>query len=350
MVKIRQKRADNAKIIASDPKPVPIVQAPKLTVAQANITDIPNEFKQFELIQEPSNEVLQTILSVIDSIGKPHPLLSALCNKTAEAKELYTIIRKDPELVAKVINVANSPLFGLSKPITNLNHAIVFLGIVQVKGIATQYALQETIQFDSERQKDVYEKIWSAGFLASYIVLELVRELGFDNGAELSTRCQLSYLGDLAIIFDKPENLTLYNSNVDLFTRTKNVQNIYKTNQAIIASTLAMKWNLPKEIVDSVAQNLLPFTNYESDESLEHMQQVNTFLCYISCRLADVIIFNDDHNILNNTSLDMQVTGYIEFLYTQEQMQTFMINNINKTISSVTFKRKVSQFLEEISL
>ena len=46
----------------------------------------------------------------------------------------------------------------------------------------------------------------------------------------------------------------------------------------------------------------------------------------------------------------MQVTGYIEFLYTQEQMQTFMINNINKTISSVTFKRKVSQFLEEISL
>ena len=50
----------------------------------------------------------------------------SLTRSINDPKELLNIIKNDPELVVKVIKVANSSLFSPGKSITTINHSIVY--------------------------------------------------------------------------------------------------------------------------------------------------------------------------------------------------------------------------------
>ena len=86
--------------------------------------EVRKELFEFVLIRNITDGQRTEIESEIQNIRKPHPLLGSLVGNITDSKALYDLVRTDPELVAKIINVANSPLFGLSQPITTVNHAI----------------------------------------------------------------------------------------------------------------------------------------------------------------------------------------------------------------------------------
>ena len=55
-------------------------------------------------------------------------------------------------MTAKVLNAVNSPLFALQQPITNINHAIIFLGVGIVKSIVMQFAMHQGMKFKDKNQ------------------------------------------------------------------------------------------------------------------------------------------------------------------------------------------------------
>jgi len=115
-----------------------------------NPKDVPapsEDFLNFDLLRDVADEKQRKILESATSLKKPHPLLMSLTRDINDPKTLMDIIKKDPELVVKVIKVANSSLFALSKSITTINHAIVYLGVLQAKNIAMQFALERSVDF-----------------------------------------------------------------------------------------------------------------------------------------------------------------------------------------------------------
>jgi len=93
----------------------------------------------------------------IDSDVNASVLLPNLSKSITNPQELIQIVKSDPELVAKVLNLANSPFFGLRKIITDVNHAVIYLGVTQVKNIATQFAIAQSFEFASDEQKKAYD-------------------------------------------------------------------------------------------------------------------------------------------------------------------------------------------------
>ncbi|MEP7703134.1 HDOD domain-containing protein [Paraglaciecola sp. 25GB23A] len=308
-----------------------------------------NEFFEFQLFDAKNQQHKEDFLNDILTLRKPHPMLIPLSRNILEPKELFDIIKTDPQLVAKIITIVNSPLYGVRKPITNINHAIIFLGVVQVKNIATQFVLEKTVAFVSRRQELAYKRIWSACFLASSISLILAKELNFENAAEISTRCLLSYIGDISILAAKPELANIYLDNAALYNRVKQSQTLIGTNAAIVGSVLAKEWKLPSEIVSSIANSLTPLTG-KLDTSLPAEQLSEVILCYYACRLADTLIFEQNGGTPEIQELSFESTGKLEFYYAKKLINFAKLDAINTAISATAFKRKVSELLSHLQV
>ncbi len=59
--------------------------------------------------------------------------------------QLLKLIEQDPQISARVIGLANTPLFGSSKKVTSIGDAAMLLGITRVKSVAVGIAVMSTL-------------------------------------------------------------------------------------------------------------------------------------------------------------------------------------------------------------
>lgn len=84
-------------------------------------------------------------------------LLRLLDDSTVSVEELAQVISSDPSLVLRVIQVANSPFYMLSRPVESVKEAVFVLGITTIKSITTAISIQKGLQSFAPR-KDVFDQ------------------------------------------------------------------------------------------------------------------------------------------------------------------------------------------------
>lgn len=60
-------------------------------------------------------------------------------------RELLKLIQMDPQISAKIVGLANTPLFGASKRVTSVSDAAIMLGLTRVKSVAVGIAVMSTL-------------------------------------------------------------------------------------------------------------------------------------------------------------------------------------------------------------
>lgn len=311
--------------------------------------EIPEQLKNFQLIlfKQIDNQQLKDISNIIECYRKPHPLLLPLAKGAFEPNELFDLIKTDPEMTAKILNVVNSPMFGLRQPITSINHAIIFIGVSSVKSIAMQFAINQSVAYETTKQDEAAKKIWLASYLASTFGFLLAKELGRENPAELSTYCLLSYLGDMALLSFKPELAEEYLTTSDTFTRVANVQSKLQSNSAIIGSLMAKEWLLPKTIVNAIEYTLLPLVNGMAKSNLTAAQQQDTLICYIACRLGEMAAFQNITDVSLMGKLGLDELDSIDFSYTQAQLSSLQLEKINILLNDANMLKKMNALINK---
>jgi len=73
-------------------------------------------------------------------------LLAALCARNTEPAEISRIVGSDPGLTLRVLKVANSAFYGLSRTVSTVERAIIVLGLNAVRGIAAAACLDRTME------------------------------------------------------------------------------------------------------------------------------------------------------------------------------------------------------------
>lgn len=69
-------------------------------------------------------------------------------NPHATTHDMVKAIQSDPLLIARILKLANSPLYGLSRSVTDIAHAIALLGRDMVRTFVIASAANETIAID----------------------------------------------------------------------------------------------------------------------------------------------------------------------------------------------------------
>ena len=90
-------------------------------------------------------------LGVLSSSAHSAPrILATLCNPGVSAAEIAKLIGREPGLTARVLRVANSAFYGLSRSVATIDRAVVVLGLDAVRGVAAAACLDRTVLRASE--------------------------------------------------------------------------------------------------------------------------------------------------------------------------------------------------------
>lgn len=69
-------------------------------------------------------------------------------DKNSSLADLVKVVEGDPMLTANILKSSNSPLYGFSREIKNIAHAVSLFGMATVRGFALSSAIKQNIKID----------------------------------------------------------------------------------------------------------------------------------------------------------------------------------------------------------
>lgn len=176
-------------------------------------------------------------------------------------KDLVEVIKHDPVFTLKILRLVNSPYFGLSREISSINHASVYLGLNTLKNVALGLAAVGAIPQAASQRMDM-----GAFWLHSLAVGTCTRMLGLklgvsrDDVSEYFAAGLLHDIGKVVFALYMPDEfaqaaerarepgVSLYQCELEIFGAT----------HVDIGALLAEKWNLPVDLRDAIALHHTP--------------------------------------------------------------------------------------------
>ncbi len=76
-------------------------------------------------------------------------MVQRICtDQNSSMQDLVKVVERDPMLTANILKSANSPLYGFSKEIKNVSHAISLFGMATIRGFALSSAIKQNFKID----------------------------------------------------------------------------------------------------------------------------------------------------------------------------------------------------------
>ena len=208
-------------------------------------------------------------------------LLSLLDDTEVPMKKVVDLLRIDPALSAEILRVSNSALYGLSRRIDNVSHAIVVLGTEVVKRLALTVALG---RFSHSFLRNQSLRICWDHSVACALIAEELADAMEQPKDRAYTSGLLHDVGRLALLVCYPAeyaNLMAVAREND-FDELECERQLFDIGHCAAGEWLGVQWNLPSDFVQAIAQHHAAEANDKSLLSI--VTAANT--------IADAIGFN----------------------------------------------------------
>jgi len=206
-----------------------------------------------------------TLDNVLDNIHRlpslpavVNELILALSNEGLSVSELAHGIEKDQALSARALRVANSPFYGMRKPISSIHDAIVVLGFRAVSSLVTTAALTD---FFKSPQLSWFDQssFWRHSLGAAVSGRRLARVVGLDPEIGF-TAGLLHDIGRLLLVVccaKDYEAAIVWRGQHDAFLLDAEEQ-VLGVTHCQAGAALARHWNFAPEIQEAVATHHHP--------------------------------------------------------------------------------------------
>jgi len=196
--------------------------------------------------------------------------------------EVAAIISSDPAITAKLLKIANSPLYSQRRSLNNLREALTLLGFNASLTISLSFSL---LQMLNGKNKN-YENYWKRSIVAASIARILGLRLGV---AKLEDLFLASLLQDIGILVLQCISNSPYpkdgTENLDHITRMKLEEETFGVDHSLVGAWLLESWRLPDYLVKSVMYS----HSLNRADSNKNESEDNFHYCLnISGTLADV--------------------------------------------------------------
>ena len=204
-------------------------------------------------------DVLRMVINKIEDLPPlpliVHKILSLTQDETSNTSELGQVISNDQALAAKVLRIANSPLYHVSSVVTSISHAVALLGFRSIRNLAMGISTMDTFNQSAENPLLLRQQFWEhslATALASKALADRIRHRQPD---EAFVGGLLHDIGRMVFNQFFPESFSEAIREAD---RTR--QPLQKTEKqeigishTLVGKLLLQKWNLPPALADGVA-------------------------------------------------------------------------------------------------
>lgn len=218
---------------------------------------IRRSFSSQERLTHSGLQGLVTSLRAIPSLPQVHhSLLAELENSRASGASIARLVAEDPGVSSKVLQLANSPLFGQGQIISSPIDAVLCLGTDMIAAIVLSQTLFRHYAAASHHELDL-KRIWSHCWETAALALALAREKRLPReSADAAFLAALMHESGRFILIDNfPEQ---YQSACDAARQVKSPLNprlreAFRTSIPEMTGYLLELWGLPKAVVAAVS-------------------------------------------------------------------------------------------------
>lgn len=178
--------------------------------------------------------------------------LMGLLDSDVPVKDVVKLLRMDPALTAEILRVSNSPLYGLSRHVDSVSHAVVVLGGDAVKRLALTVALGRFTQKFMKHKG--LRRCWDHS-VACGLIAEDLAEFAGQTRDRAYTAGLLHDVGRLALLACYPneyDNLIAVASENDFDFRLTE-KKLFEVDHCSAGHWLSSSWNLPPDMNEAIA-------------------------------------------------------------------------------------------------
>jgi len=204
----------------------------------APVIDLPADLRNMILKCPALPSLPAVVMKVIDASKDPDIGLA----------EVSDIISADPALSAKLLKIANSPLYSLRRTINNLREALTLLGLNASLTIALSFTLVKSLKDDKAETQD-RDIFWRRSLLSAVIARHMGYKLGLPNLEDLFLTSLLQDIGILVLEcidteFYQDNNNEPMGHNDRILLEEKKLS----VDHSTIGAWLLQSWNLPEKL------------------------------------------------------------------------------------------------------
>lgn len=186
------------------------------------------------------------------------------CDENSNIKDLVDVIKTDPMLTANILRSANSPLYGFSREITDINRAVMLFGLATIRGFALCGAIKKTFSIDLSPYKISSEAFLNMATAQNALIFNWY---GSVNRELLKVLSPASFMMEVGKIIVAKE-LIEHEKDASFKDALKNISSpndlseleikmVGISNEEIVAKIFE-QWNLETELVEAILYSSNP--------------------------------------------------------------------------------------------
>lgn len=190
-------------------------------------------------------------------------LLTLDTSTDAGQKQLLTLIEQDPQILAKIIGLANAPVLGSSRKISSVSEAALILGVNKVKSVATGIAIM-SIQNKTSTGNLNLQDLWMHNLGIAFAMLAIGRAMPRQIRPQddyIFLAGMLHDIGYIALAHLDPQRsneLHTYQAAAPTRSALEIEKSLVDICHDELGAELARQWNLPNEIISVIRYHHTP--------------------------------------------------------------------------------------------
>ncbi|HQA06659.1 MAG TPA: HDOD domain-containing protein [Syntrophomonadaceae bacterium] len=171
------------------------------------------------------------------------------------AQDINATLAQDQGMTARVLKLANSAFYGFPRRIATVTEATVLLGFKTIRSIVLAASVNEILSQEMEGYALEYGELWKhsqCSAMAARLIARRVKYGGFDVAY---TAALLHDIGKVVLNSSMKETYHEVLDKVinDNMTFLQSEQIVLGFDHAQVGAQIAEKWNLPPELVETIA-------------------------------------------------------------------------------------------------
>ncbi len=206
---------------------------------------------------------MELFLPRLEKGGCPSParstleLMELLQQESSGLNDAIKLIRLDPVLSAKIIKVANTPLYRNTRPVASLDEALMRIGLQVVVRLTlglslTSQKILSAPHFDLQR-------FWSTSVLRAIAMQALARQVGQWPAGDVFIFGLLSEIGSLLMACTAPEqSAAVAEDNAPLHRQLEREKMLFGFDRHELSAALMRQWRLPELMIAALESRQRP--------------------------------------------------------------------------------------------
>lgn len=185
--------------------------------------------------------------------------IQSICmDKNSSLSELTKVIEKDPMLTANILKAANSPLYGFSREVKNVNHAISLFGMSTIRGFALSSAIRQNFKINLSPYNIDNNRFLSITNMQSALMLNWYSKIDRELLGVLVPASFLMEVGKIILAHEvieehrESEFSTKIKEFCTPFELSHFEKDVFGFDNECIAAKIFEQWNLEIELVEAI--------------------------------------------------------------------------------------------------